>query len=899
MGGSEPPPRSFAALRMTSIRGVAGDAEPMSWVVLKLGGSSVSTPEHWQTIAGLARERIAEGLRPLLVCSALSGVSDALEEMLGLAVQGRHEAALHALEARHLELGRALGLDPEPLLRPELEELSRLTLAASLLREAGPGLKARVLACGELMSTALGVAFLQAQGISTAWLDAREALVALDEPGVQGLRGVRGSRAYLSASCGWERDDELRLRLEALPADAIVTQGFIARNADGEVVLLGRGGSDTSAACFAARLGAERCEIWTDVPGMFTANPALLPSARLLRALDYEEAQEIAIAGAKVLHPRAIPPLRHHRIPLHIRWNRRPDAPGTVVSATGPGTEPEVKAISTRGGITLISLETVGMWHAVGFLADVFACFARHGISIDAISTSETNLTVSLDLEAHAIDPALRRSLLRELDFLGEVRVIEPTAAISLVGRGIRAILHELSPVLEAFEEIQVHLVTQSASDLNLTFVVDEEQSERLIRQLHGLLFGHKTEGAVFGPTWDELAAERSATAARSAAPWWQERREDLLAVAGEESPVYVYDAETLDRSVEALCGLQAVDRIFYSVKANHHPGVLARFHGAGLGFECVSVPELEHVRSLFPDLGGSRLLFTPNFAPREEYRRAFELGAWVTLDNLHPLREWPEELAGREVLLRLDPGRGKGHHVHVRTAGVQSKFGVALEELDEARRLVEEHGVRVVGLHAHAGSGIRTAGAWSETAAFLGAAVERFPEVRVLDLGGGLGVPERPGQSPLDLGELDASLRRFREGYPALELWLEPGRFLVAQAGVLLARVVQVKRKGGVTYVGLETGMNSLIRPALYGAYHPIVNLSRLGEPATLIAHVVGPICETGDILGRSRRIAPAREGDVLLIANAGAYGRVMSSQYNMREPAGERLLEGRVLTP
>ena len=127
------------------------------------------------------------------------------------------------------------------------------------------------------------------------------------------------------------------------------------------------------------------------------------------------------------------------------------------------------------------------------------------------------------------------------------------------------------------------------------------------------------------------------------------------------------------------------------------------------------------------------------------------------------------------------------------------------------------------------------------------------------------------------------------------LQLWLEPGRFLVAQAGVLLARVVQLKQKGDLTYVGLETGMNSLIRPALYGAHHPIVNLTRLDEPPTLLAHIVGPICESGDVLGRSRWVAPSQEGDVMLIANAGAYGRVMSSRYNLREPAGERLLPPR----
>jgi diaminopimelate decarboxylase/aspartate kinase len=319
---------------------------------------------------------------------------------------------------------------------------------------------------------------------------------------------------------------------------------------------------------------------------------------------------------------------------------------------------------------------------------------------------------------------------------------------------------------------------------------------------------------------------------------------------------------------------------------------VLRVFEGAGLGFECVSAAELDHVLALFPGLDPARLLFTPNFAPRDEYRRGFEAGARVTVDNLHPLREWPEVFRGREVFLRLDPGRGRGHHAHVRTAGAQSKFGLAPEQMEEMRFLLDACGARVVGLHAHSGSGIRTPEAWSEVALFLAEAAERFPGVRVLDLGGGLGVAERPEQSPLDLGVLGAQLRRFKAANPRFEIWLEPGRFLVATAGVLLARVTQIKRKGEMTYVGLETGMNSLIRPALYGAYHPIFNLSRLGEPSTWTAQVVGPICETGDILGRSRRLPPCAEGDVVLIANAGAYGRVMSSRYNLRQPAGEALL-------
>ncbi|HYN20293.1 MAG TPA: bifunctional aspartate kinase/diaminopimelate decarboxylase [Thermoanaerobaculia bacterium] len=640
-------------------------------------------------------------------------------------------------------------------------------------------------------------------------------------------------------------------------------------------------------------LAAEGCEIWSDCPGLFTADPALLPSARLLRALSYEEAQEILTTGGPGPHPRVIAALRHHGIPLRLGGLRHPTAPGTVVSSAGPVTGPQVKAIATRSGITLISMETLGMWQEVGFLADVFACFARHGLSIDSISTSETNVTVSLDPGANDLETALG-ALLRDLGKHCDPRVIAPTASVSLVGRGIRAILHELSPVLEVFEEMKVHLVTQAASDLNLTFIVDEDQSERLVRQLHGLLFGHQTENAVFGPTWAEMFEDADAAAQGAGeGEWWRERRGDLLALAAERSPVYVYDAESLDQAARSVLGLGVFDGVFYSIKANCHPGVLSHFEKAGLGFECVSAPELEHVTSTFPGIEGSRLLFTPNFAPAAEYRRAFELGAWVTIDSLHPLRAWPEVFTGREILVRVDPGRARGHHAHVRTAGAQSKFGVDPESLPELAELAGRLGITVVGLHAHSGSGIRDARSWREVALFLAQEAERFPDVRILDVGGGLGIPERPGQSPLDLEELAESLRLFRAANPRFQLWIEPGRFLVAQAGVLLARVVQLKRKGNVTYVGAETGMNSLIRPALYGAYHPIVNLSKLGEPATMLAHVVGPICETGDILGRGRRLAPAEEGDVLLIANGGAYGRVMSSWYNLREPAGEEMLE------
>ncbi|HEY7928757.1 MAG TPA: hypothetical protein VID71_02015, partial [Steroidobacteraceae bacterium] len=158
-------------------------------------------------------------------------------------------------------------------------------------------------------------------------------------------------------------------------------------------------------------------------------------------------------------------------------------------------------------------------------------------------------------------------------------------------------------------------------------------------------------------------------------------------------------------------------------------------------------------------------------------------------------------------------------------------------------------------------------------------------------------GVPDGSGQAQLDLSELDTVLSAARQGAgrkrAGIQLWLEPGRYLVAAAGVLLARVTQLKSKDDVHYVGVVTGMNSLIRPALYGAWHEIVNLSRLDEPAVLTTNIVGPICESADFLGHDRLLPPTRGGDVLLIANAGAYGHAMSSRYNLREPAGEILLD------
>jgi len=376
---------------------------------------------------------------------------------------------------------------------------------------------------------------------------------------------------------------------------------------------------------------------------------------------------------------------------------------------------------------------------------------------------------------------------------------------------------------------------------------------------------------------------------ARDAGPWWRSRREALLSVLGDRECAYVYHLPTIASQVRALRTMKSIARILYALKANPHPEVLRAVSAAGCGFECVSRAEIERVFEALPDIPRDRILFTPNFAPQAEYRWALEAGIRVTVDNLFVLRRWAALFSGREILLRLDATSGHGHHEKVRTGGLNSKFGVPPEEFGDLADAVAGCGARVVGLHAHGGSGNFGLDGWLEPARILAATAAAFPEARILNLGGGLGIPDRPSQAPVDLEALDAGLAALQGARPQFELWLEPGRFLVADAGVLLARVTQTKGKGDKRYVGVATGMNSLIRPALYGAWHEIVNLSRLDEAATATCTVVGPICESGDELGRDRPLPRCEEGDVLLIAQAGAYGHAMASHYNLRAPAPE----------
>jgi diaminopimelate decarboxylase/aspartate kinase len=867
----------------TSIARLAPDAP---WVVIKFGGTSVSTRTRWDTIAEIAASHCANGKRVLIVVSALSGVTDLLKR-LGETRDDFAQAKQirDTLVARHHALFDEMGLPKRNAIDAWMARLDQM-LEDPRRSEARLSWQAELLALGELCSSTLGARYLNESRLDTLWLDARDFLRAEALPN----QSAWGQWLAASARVGHEPETVAGL---ASRGDVFITQGFIARKDAADTAVLGRGGSDTSAAYFGALLNAEAVEIWTDVPGMFSANPRQVPDARLLVRLDYAEAQEIATTGAKVLHPRCIHPVRDARVPICIRDTNRPELPGTEIGWEARDPVPSVKAISSRKGLTLVSMETISMWQQVGFLADVFEAFKRHGLSVDLIGSAETNVTVSLDPSDNLLDSDVLARLCADLERCCRVKVIAPCAAITLVGRGMRSMLHRLSAVLAEFGALDVHLISQSSNNLNLTFVVDEGVVDALIPRLHALLIQadvmRVTDSRVFGTSWSELAQVQ---ATRRQPAWWHGYARRLLELAQEASPRYVYSLDQVRAQAQALKAIPAVDRWHYALKANPHAQILKAVHAEGFAFECVSWNEIAAVRSAIPDLQAERILFTPNFAPREEYRAALNAGVRVTLDALHPITEWGEDFAGRDIFLRVDLGVGRGHHDKVRTGGAQSKFGVALDEIPVFREHARRHGARIIGLHAHLGSGILDAAHWRSVHVQLASLAEQFNRIEFLDIGGGLGVPSRPRDEPLDLVALASALAEVKQAYPQFQLWMEPGRFLVAEAGVLLARVTQTKRKGEVRYVGIDAGMNSLIRPALYEAWHEIVNLSRLGQVADELVQVVGPICETGDVLGGNRRLPVCREGDVILIAEAGAYGAVMASRYNLREPASEMCL-------
>lgn len=471
------------------------------WLVLKFGGSSVRGIDQWRSIAERIRERRAEGYRVLLVCSAVQGITDLLHD---LSKSPADEALQTRFAERHVRLASELGIEGGEWISKARSRVARLS---SELREApSPEKTAELLALGEWLSTRLGWAFLQ-KDMAVEWIDARGLLEV--KPDFE--RSER--RRWLSADCRPGADAAMLAGLNGC-GPVVITQGYVARMPDGGTALLGRGGSDTSAALLGGRIGAERVEIWTDVPGLFSSDPRLIPQARLLRQLDYAEALEMAASGACVVHARCIRAASETRTPVWIRDTGRPDLEGTQINGHIPRRE-GAKAAVCQKGMAVLLLQNIDPRQQVGFLAWVFAVIAGRGISIDLVATSETTTTVALNREANHLGAEDLAGLADELRQRCTVDLHADCVTVNIVGRGVRTALAKLGEAFTGFGNAQLLMVSQSANDLCLSLLVNRGDEQGLLQAAHRALIPSVPDGELFGPSWEELEAQgREAVAA-------------------------------------------------------------------------------------------------------------------------------------------------------------------------------------------------------------------------------------------------------------------------------------------------------------------------------------------------------------------------------------------------
>ena len=451
--------------------------------VLKFGGTSVEDAAAFERVAGIVRAALAA--RPVVVTSAMSRMTDALLGAVRLASEGDVEGARAGL-APHLDRHVTVA---ESFLAAEGVAEARATVEDARRRIGGlleviaehPGTRAslrdEVVSYGERLSSAVLAMALRARGIPARWVDAR-ACVRTDEE--------HGRAAPLPDPTGECTRRELGPLVEA--GEVPVLGGFIGSAPSGATTTLGRGGSDYTAALVGAALEAREIQIWTDVTGFLTADPRVVPGARRIGHLSYEEAAELAYFGAKVLHPKTIQPAVEREVPVRICNSRAPEAGGTLIDARAEPLPGGVRAIAHKTGVTIVRVSSARMLGAYGFLRALFEVFARHRTAVDVVTTSEVSVSLSLE-ETEAL-----HAIVAELRELGEVQVEGGNAIVCVVGAGLRGTPGVAGRVFQTIPDINVGLISQGASGVNLTFVVEEARVVETVRRLHASFFEAEEE---------------------------------------------------------------------------------------------------------------------------------------------------------------------------------------------------------------------------------------------------------------------------------------------------------------------------------------------------------------------------------------------------------------------
>jgi aspartate kinase len=446
---------------------------------MKFGGTSVQDVEAFTRVAAIVNGERENS--PVVVTSAMAKVTDALLKAFELAKKGEPDEAFASLDIhfeRHQQISENL-LDEkqrkifEIELRYAKEELGDLLIRASRRSLPLSMLKDAIVSYGEQLSSRLLAEVCKAKGLNARQMDSRRLIVTDDE--------------YGSATPIWDETENL-IKLELQPlieaGEIPVMGGFIAASRSGETTTLGRGGSDYSAALVGAALRAREIQIWTDVTGVLTCDPRIVPEARTLETLTYEEAAELSYFGAKVLHPKTIQPAVDYKIPVRVCNSHQPEMRGTMILAESGAAPSRIKSIAHKTGITILRISSARMLGSYGFMSALFQIFERYRTVIDVISTSEVSVALTLD------NTASIENIVGELKRLGDVEIEYGNAVVCVVGEGLRASSGLAAKIFSTIEDVTISLISHGASSVNITFVIKEEKVSEVIKRLHETLFG-------------------------------------------------------------------------------------------------------------------------------------------------------------------------------------------------------------------------------------------------------------------------------------------------------------------------------------------------------------------------------------------------------------------------
>ena len=452
---------------------------------MKFGGTSVADPDAINRLIGIVRHQIElqqrdeEEQAPVVVVSALAKVTDALVQVARYAEDGDASKAadtLRALLDRHVSVATAVTTGSREktiaAVKAEFEELIGLVHALAVLREVSPRSLDAVLATGELVSSRIVAAAFADHRIPSAWVDARTVLVTDAE--------YNGAAPDVSETAERARE---RVGSHAAAAVVPVLGGFIGSTSNGVTTTLGRGGSDYSAAIFGAALDVDEIQIWTDVDGMLTADPRIVPQPRLVPRLTFAEASELAYFGAKVLHPSTILPAVDKNIPVRILNARRPDNTGTLITANGAAAAGTLTAIACKRDVTVVDITSTRMLMAHGFLRRLFEVFERFKTPVDVVTTSEVSVSVTVD------DTRRLEAIVDNLRNFAAVNIEREMAIICAVGENLRSDATLFGRAVTALQRVPLRLVSQAASRRNITFVLRDADLPHAMMRLHDAFF--------------------------------------------------------------------------------------------------------------------------------------------------------------------------------------------------------------------------------------------------------------------------------------------------------------------------------------------------------------------------------------------------------------------------